>query len=175
MAPCRDRASTDSAPGTAVRDGALVSIIVCVTPGSVSCAPSEAAAARNDVTPGTTLHLTPPASSASVCSRRAPYTAGSPSWRRTAVRPPAAPPRSASVISSRTIPDASRMAAPSRHMASIAGGTSDPEYTTVSASRSRRAALTVISSGSPGPQPTNHTVPPSPPSGTLDHQYGKVL
>jgi len=27
-------------------------IIVCVTPGSVSCVPSAAAEARNDVTPG---------------------------------------------------------------------------------------------------------------------------
>ena len=154
VAPCLASPATPSRSGTAVLDWALVSMMVCVTPGSVSCVPSAQAAARNAVTPGTTTHLTPAPSSASICSLMAPYIVGSPSCSRTTVPPPAAPSLSASVISSRTIPEASCMAAPPRHMPSMAGGMSEPEYTTTEASPTRSRALTVIRPGSPGPHPT---------------------
>jgi hypothetical protein len=62
-------------------------IIVCVIPGRVSCVPSAAADARNDVTPGTTIDSTPSFSKLSICSLIAPYTAGSPSCNLITVLP----------------------------------------------------------------------------------------
>jgi hypothetical protein len=49
-----------------------VTIIVCVTPGSVNCIPSAAAEAKNAVTPGTTTDFIPFFSKLSICSLMAP-------------------------------------------------------------------------------------------------------
>ena len=54
--------------GTLVRDSARVMIIVCVIPGKVSCVPSAAADAKNDVTPGTTIDSISSFSKLSICS-----------------------------------------------------------------------------------------------------------
>ena len=52
VAPCFASFATASSSETLVRFSARVTMIVCVTPGRVSCAPRAAADARNEVTPG---------------------------------------------------------------------------------------------------------------------------
>ena len=168
VAPCLASPAMLSASGTFVRDSALVIMMVCVTPGSVSCVPRAADDARNDVTPGTTTDLMPLFASSSICSLMAPYMAGSPSCRRSTVFFPSAeaPLYRISDISSLTSPDASCSSAFLPAIAIMGSGMSDPEYTMTSAFRMSLLAFTVTSSGSPGPHPTKYTVF----SGTLYHQ-----
>jgi hypothetical protein len=67
------------------------------------------------------------------------------------------PARWASAITARiwssVIPDESSTMASGRALAMIAGGTSDPVYSTTGQLATSRAPRTVISSGSPGPAP----------------------
>ena len=72
VAPCFASSEIFSRFGTFVRFSALVMIIVCVTPGSVSCVPSAAAEARNDVTPGIISESIFSLERLSICSRIAP-------------------------------------------------------------------------------------------------------
>src|SRR5579885_3307561 len=55
------------------------------------------------------------------------------------------------------------------HILMISGGMSEPEYTTTSAFWINFFAFTVISSGSPGPQPTKYTLC------TLYHHDGEIF
>ena len=63
------------APGEA-RPDTRVNITVCDTPGFVSSLESDAAAAVNDDTPGTTSYAIPSLSSRRICSAVAPYIGG---------------------------------------------------------------------------------------------------
>ena len=112
--------------GTLVLDSARVIIIVCVIPGRVSCVPSAAADARNDVTPGTTIDSTSSFSNSSICSLIAPYTAGSPSCNLITVFPFFEFFKSKSKISSRTSFAASCFL-PFLLYFKISGGIKEPE------------------------------------------------
>ena len=100
-----------------------------------------------------------------ISSLSLPKTAGSPPFSRTTVRPSAARRASSRPVASPGSPSPSRpsrgtasRAAAGAAMSSTSAGTS-VSYTTTSASRRQSNARTVSSPGSPGPAPTNNTLP----------------
>ena len=136
VAPCAASERTLSASGTGVRPAMRLIITVCDTPGSVYSARSAAAAALSELTPGTTRYSRPRASSASICSRIAPYMDGSPVCSRTTTLSGPSPRSNASSTCSSVMCALSSISQSARHTLSSAGFTSEPAYITMSARRS---------------------------------------
>ena len=137
----------------------------CATPRCVTGTPATSGTAIALVTPGTTVTGTPASAQASSSSPPRPKTYGSPPLSRTTTLPARARSTRIRLISSWArdgpygILEASTSSTSGRISSRSSPGTSR-SATTTSASVSSRHPFTVISSGSPGPDPTSATRPP---------------
>ena len=156
---CAASASRSSPAGIGVRPATRVRMTVCVTSGRVRVSPAAAAEAIADDTPGTTFQSMPAASSGRVISTSAPYRPGSPVCRRTTVRWRAQASSSQTLICSSVMSLESRISQPLGAWCVAVWSTSEPANRIAPACSSRRRPFTVMRSGSPGPAPTNQTVP----------------
>ena len=155
----RASSASDSPSGMGVRPSTRVKITLCVTSGSVKLSTAAAAEAMADDTPGTTRTGTPAASSGCTTSMRAPYSAGSPVCRRITVVCWRACSINHAAICASVMSLLSAMVQPGGAQRVAAALTSDPANRMAPARSIRLRPLTVMSSGSPGPAPTNQTVP----------------
>jgi hypothetical protein len=127
VAPVAAKAASVSPGGMEeARPGVRVRITDWATPGSVSSAPSAAAAAAKEGTPGVTVHGMPMASSLRVCSPMADQTERSPEWRRATSCPAAWAAAISAMMASRSRGAVFTIRAPGGQWARIASGTSEP-------------------------------------------------
>ena len=156
---CAANACSDSPSGMGVRPSMRVKITVWVTSGSVKLSTAAAAEAIADDTPGTTAIGIPAASKGCTNSMSAPYKPGSPVCNRTTVSQRWACAISHADMASNVMSLLSAITQSGAAQRVAAALTKEPANKIAPARSISARPFTVINSGSPGPAPTNHTVP----------------